>query len=290
MKLATFNVNGIGARLPRLLDWLAAAKPDVVGLQEIKTQTESFPFDAIRAAGYHALVHGQKGFNGVAILSREPAQEVERTLPGDAEDVQSRWIEAVVGGIHFACLYLPNGNPVPGPKFDYKLAWMDRLAARAAKLMATELPVVLAGDWNVCPTDLDVARPDQMAGDALLQPESRARFRALVASGWTEAIRAQSPHTPCYTFWDYQAGAWQKNNGIRIDHLMLSPEAANRLDSVSVDKHVRAWEKNWGLRIDHLLLSPAAADRLVNTGIDRDVRGAERASDHVPVWVELGTS
>jgi exodeoxyribonuclease-3 len=257
MKLATFNVNGIGARLPRLLDWLEAARPDVVGLQEIKTQTDSFPFDAIRAAGYHALVHGQKGFNGVAILSREPATEVERILPGDAEDIQSRWIEAVVGGIHFACLYLPNGNPVPGPKFDYKLGWMDRLAARAVELMATELPVVLAGDWNVCPTDLDVARPDQMAGDALLQPESRARFRALLASGWTDAIRAQSPHTPFYTFWDYQAGAWPKN---------------------------------WGLRIDHLLLSPAAADRLVDTGIDRDVRGAERASDHVPVWVELASS
>jgi len=257
MKLATFNVNGIGARLPRLLDWLQSASPDVVGLQEIKTQTDNFPFDAIRAAGYHALVHGQKGFNGVAILSREPATEVGRALCGDSEDLQSRWIEAVVGGIHFACLYLPNGNPVPGPKFDYKLAWMDRLAARAAELMATELPVVLAGDWNVCPTDLDVARPDQMAGDALLQPESRARFRALAASGWTDAVRARSPHTPCYTFWDYQAGAWARN---------------------------------WGLRIDHLLLSPAAADRLVNAGIDSEVRSAERASDHVPVWVELSAA
>jgi exodeoxyribonuclease III len=162
-----------------------------------------------------------------------------------------------VDGIHFACLYLPNGNPVPGPKFDYKLAWMDRLAARAAELMASEEPVVLAGDWNVCPTDLDVARPDIMAGDALLQPESRARFRALLASGWTDAIRARSPHSPCYTFWDYQAGAWQKN---------------------------------WGLRIDHLLLSPAAADRMVDCGIDRDVRGAERASDHVPAWVDLATA
>jgi exodeoxyribonuclease-3 len=257
MKLATFNVNGIGARLPRLLDWLTEAKPDVVGLQEIKTQTESFPLKAIEEAGYHALVHGQKGFNGVAILSRGPAEEVHRALPGDEEDVQSRWIEARVGGVHFACLYLPNGNPVPGPKFDYKLAWMDRLAARAAELMATEEPVVLAGDWNVCPTDLDVARPDMMAGDALLQPESRSRFRALVAEGWTDAIRARMPHTPCYSFWDYQAGAWAKN---------------------------------WGLRIDHLLLSPAAADRLVDAGIDRAVRGAERASDHVPVWAELGAA
>lgn len=254
MKFATFNVNGISARLPRLLEWLDAAKPDVVGLQEIKTETDRFPWKDIEAAGYHALVHGQKGFNGVAILSRTPAEEVERTLPGDAEDVQSRWIEARVGGVHFACLYLPNGNPLPGPKFDYKLAWMDRLAARAAELLASEAPVILAGDWNVCPTDLDVARPDMMAGDALLHPASRSRFRALVASGWTDAIRALEPATPCYTYWDYQAGAWAKN---------------------------------WGLRIDHLLLSPAAADRMRSAGIDRDVRGAERASDHVPVWVDI---
>lgn len=254
MKFATFNVNGIGARLPRLLEWLDDTKPDVVGLQEIKTQTESFPLAAIEAAGYHALVHGQKGFNGVAILSREPAQEIHRQLPGDDEDVQSRWIEARVAGVHFVCLYLPNGNPVPGPKFDYKLGWMDRLLARAAELAALEQPVILAGDWNVCPTDLDLARPDMMAGDALVQPETRARFRALAAAGWTDAIRAQRPQAPCYSYWDYQAGAWAKN---------------------------------WGLRIDHLMLSPAAADRLRDTGIDRDVRGAERASDHVPVWVEL---
>jgi exodeoxyribonuclease-3 len=254
VRLATFNVNGIGARLPRLLEWLEQTKPDVVGLQEIKTQNESFPFQAIESAGYHALVHGQKGFNGVAILSREPAEEVGRSLQGDADDVQSRWIEARVRDVHFACLYLPNGNPVPGPKFDYKLAWMDRLAARAAELLATEGPVVLAGDWNVCPTDRDVARPDMMAGDALLQPESRARFRALQASGWTDAIRSRLPHSPCYTFWDYQAGAWPKN---------------------------------WGLRIDHLMLSPAAADRMTDAGIDREVRAAERASDHVPAWVEL---
>ncbi len=256
MKFATFNVNGIGARLPRLLEWLDAAKPDVVGLQEIKTVTENFPYAAIEAAGYHALVHGQKGFNGVAILSREPVEEIHRTLAGDDEDVQSRWIEArTEGGVHFACLYLPNGNPVPGPKFDYKLGWMDRLNRRAAELLATEEPVILAGDWNVCPTDLDVARPDMMAGDALLQPESRERFRRLAAAGWTDAIRAHLPHTSCYTFWDYQAGAWAKN---------------------------------WGLRIDHLMLSPAAADRLRDAGIDRSVRGEERASDHVPVWVELG--
>lgn len=261
MKFATFNVNGIGARLPRLLEWLAAAKPDVVGLQEIKTETDRFPFQAMEDAGYHALVHGQKGFNGVAILSREPAEEIQRDLadatgsgPEGLDDMQSRWIEAVVRGVHFACLYLPNGNPVPGPKFDYKLAWMDRMTARAAALLATEAPVILAGDWNVCPTDADLARPDMMAGDALVQPETRGRFRALAAQGWTDAIRARFPQSQCYSYWDYQAGAWQRN---------------------------------WGLRIDHLMLSPAAADLMVDAGIDRDVRGAERASDHVPVWVDI---
>lgn len=254
MKLATFNVNGIGARLPRLLEWLDHARPDVVGLQEIKTEEHRFPFAEIESAGYHALVHGQKGFNGVAILSREPATEVTRALPGDEEDAQSRWIEAEVGGIHFCNLYLPNGNPIPGPKFDYKLAWMERLRLRAAELLATEKPVILAGDWNVCPTDHDLARPDMMANDALCQPESRALWRSIVAQGWTEAIRSRFPHQQVYTFWDYQAGAWPKN---------------------------------WGLRIDHLLLSPAAADRMRDAGIDRDVRGAEKASDHVPVWVEI---
>lgn len=261
MKFATFNVNGITARLPRLIEWLEAARPDVVALQEIKTETDRFPFKAVEQAGYHALVHGQKGFNGVAILSREPAQEVGRGLdnaagngPDGAEDVQSRWIEALVGGVHLACLYLPNGNPVPGPKFAYKLAWMHRLAQKAADLLATETPVILAGDWNVCPTDADLARPDMMAGDALVQPQTRERFRALAAQGWTDAIRARFPHQHCYTYWDYQAGAWPKN---------------------------------WGLRIDHLLLSPAAADRMQDAGIDRDTRGAERASDHVPVWVTL---
>jgi exodeoxyribonuclease-3 len=251
---ATFNVNGIGARLPRLLEWLAERRPDVVGLQEIKIETERFPFAAIEAAGYRALVHGQKGFNGVAILSKAPAREVTRALDGEAEDVQCRWIEAEVEGVHFACLYLPNGNPVPGPKFDYKLRWMERLRLRARTLLDDERAVILAGDWNVCPTDLDVARPDAMAGDALLQPETRALFRTIEAQGWTDAIRARRPHEPCYSFWDYQAGAWPKN---------------------------------WGLRIDHLLLSPAAADRMTDCGVDRAVRGAERASDHVPVWAAI---
>lgn len=254
MKVATFNVNGIGARLPRLLEWLHAAQPDIVGLQEIKTEEHRFPFADIEAAGYHALVHGQKGFNGVAILSRQPASEISRSLPGDNEDVQARWIEAEVAGIHFCNLYLPNGNPQPGPKFDYKLRWMERLQQRAAELLASEKPVIMAGDWNVCPTDHDAARPDMMAGDALFQPESRAAWRQILAQGWTEAIRTIFPHQRVYTFWDYQAGAWAKN---------------------------------WGLRIDHLLLSPAAADRLKTAGIDHDIRGAERASDHVPVWVKL---
>lgn len=250
-------MNGIGARLPRLLDWLAEARPDVVALQEIKTETARFPFEELRAAGYTAIVHGQKGFNGVALLSRTPATEIERALPGDADDAQSRWLEARIDELHVACLYLPNGNPAPGPKFDYKLAWMDRLAARAAELLASEAPVVLAGDWNVCPTDADVARPEAMADDALCRPESRARFRALTAAGWTDALRARHPHRTLYTYWDYQAGAWAKN---------------------------------WGLRIDHLLLSPAAADRLIDAGADRDVRAAERASDHVPAWIELDSN
>lgn len=254
MKIATFNVNGISARLPRLLDWLAEAQADVVALQEIKIETERFPFDAILSAGYHALVHGQKGFNGVALLTRAPAVEVARVLPGDADDGQARWIEARIDDVHIVGLYLPNGNPLPGPKFDYKLSWMERLRRRAADLLASEQPVVLAGDWNVCPTDLDLARPDAMAGDALVQPETRRAFRAIAAQGWTDAIRARMPHAECYTYWDYQAGAWAKN---------------------------------WGLRIDHLLLSPAAADRMVDAGIDRSVRGGERASDHVPVWVTL---
>ena len=254
MKVATFNVNGISARLPRLLEWLEAARPDIVGLQEIKTEEHRFPFAEVEAAGYHALVHGQKGFNGVAILSRQPATEISRRLNGEADDSQARWIEAEVAGIYFCNLYLPNGNPQPGPKFDYKLRWMERLQHRAAELLASEQPVVLAGDWNVCPTDLDLARPEMMADDALCQPESRAAWRCILAQGWTEAIRSLFPHQSVYTFWDYQAGAWAKN---------------------------------WGLRIDHLLLSPAAADRLSTAGIDHHIRAAERASDHVPVWVEL---
>ncbi len=254
MKIATFNVNGISARLPRLLDWLAEASPDVVCLQEIKTIDAGFPTDAIGAAGYHSLVHGQKGFNGVAILSKEPAIETARGLAGDANDDHSRYLEAAVGGVVIASIYLPNGNPQPGPKFDYKLAWFDRLAARAQMLLSLEQPVVLAGDYNVCPQPVDVFSEAAMAADALVQPETRAKFRTLCFQGWTDAIRSVQPSGAAFTFWDYQAGAWPRD---------------------------------LGLRIDHLLLSPAAADRLSTAGIDRTVRGGERASDHVPVWVDL---
>jgi exodeoxyribonuclease-3 len=255
VRVATFNINGINARRPRLDEWLAATSPDVACLQEIKTET--FPAADYEADGWHIAWAGQKGFNGVAILSRHPLEEVSRALPGDDADQQARWLEARIAGLHIACIYLPNGNPAPGPKFDYKLAWMERLRARARDLLTAEVPTILAGDWNVCPTDHDVARPEAMAEDALCLPESRQAYRAILAQGWTEAIRARFPHDEVYTFWDYQAGAWAKN---------------------------------WGLRIDHLLLSPAAADRMTDAGIDRDMRAAEKASDHVPVWVELASA
>ncbi|QYE33722.1 exodeoxyribonuclease III [Polymorphobacter sp. PAMC 29334] len=254
MKIATFNINGIGARLPRLLDWLAEATPDVVCLQEIKTVDEKFPVAEIAAAGYRSLVHGQKGFNGVAILSRAEAVETKRGLDGDPADDHSRYLEAEVEGVRIASIYLPNGNPQPGPKFDYKLAWFARLSERARALSALERPVVLAGDYNVIPTAEDVFSEVAMSHDALTQPETRAAFRTLCHAGWTDAIRSVQPTGRAYTFWDYQAGAWPRDSG---------------------------------LRIDHLLLSPSAADRLVNAGIDRAVRGGERASDHVPAWVEL---
>lgn len=258
MRIASFNINGINARLPRLLDWLERTLPDIACLQELKCPTEAFPVGELAALGYAALVHGQKSFNGVAILSRLPARERHRALPGDDADTQSRYIEAEVeagaGGLVIGCLYLPNGNPAPGPKFDYKLAWFDRMATHAAALKALERPVVLIGDWNVCPTEEDVFSEQAMAGDALIQPASRAAFRRLTNSGWTDAIRARQPRGLAYTYWDYQAGAWAR------DH---------------------------GLRIDHALLSPHAADRLVEAGIDRAERGLDRASDHVPIWVIL---
>jgi exodeoxyribonuclease-3 len=255
VRVATFNVNGINARLPALLRWLAESRPDVACLQELKAPQEKFPLDAIREAGYRALWHGQKGYNGVAVLARgeEPA-ETGRGLPGDPDDVQSRYVEAAVGGARVGCLYLPNGNPAPGPKFDYKLRWFDRLAAHAATLVARDEPVVLAGDYNVIPEPIDVYNPKAWAGDALFLPESRAAYRRLLEQGWTDAVRHLHPGERVYTFWDYFRGSWARNAG---------------------------------LRIDHLLLNPAAARRLTAAGVDRAARGWDRPSDHAPTWVEL---
>ena len=257
MKIATFNVNGINARLPRLLEWLEETAPDIVCLQELKADDDRFPESAIRDAGYGVIWHGQKGFNGVAILAKG-ADPIERRrgLPDDPDPSHSRYIEADVNGLIVGAIYLPNGNPQPGPKFDYKLAWFDALAAHAATLLAVEGPVVLAGDYNVIPSDSrdDVFSARAMASDALTQPESRAAFRKLLYQGWTDAIRARHPAGPVYTFWDYQAGAWARDAGFRIDHL---------------------------------LLSAAAADRLLDAGVDRAARGKEKASDHAPTWVIL---
>jgi exodeoxyribonuclease-3 len=256
VKIATFNVNSVNARLPVLLRWLADARPDVACLQELKAAQEKFPAAALREAGYHAVWHGQKAWNGVAVLARagEPA-ETGRGLPGDPDDIQSRYLEAETGGVRVASLYLPNGNPAPGPKFDYKLRWLERLTARAATLVSLRAPVVLAGDYNVIPEDLDVYDPAGWEADALFRPESRAAYRRLLAQGWTDALRHLHPGTRVYTFWDYTAGAWRRNAG---------------------------------LRIDHLLLNPVAARQLVAAGVDRAVRGWEKTSDHAPTWVDLG--
>lgn len=256
VKIATFNVNGINGRLPRLLEWLEEAQPDVACLQELKAPDEKFPAAALEKAGYGAIWHGQKSWNGVAILARgcDPV-ETRRGLPGaEGEDSQSRYIEAAINGVIIASLYLPNGNPQPGPKFDYKLAWFDRLIAHAAEMLETGLPVVLAGDYNVIPTDEDVYKPERWRDDALMQPESRAAYARLLAQGWTDAIRHLHPKETIYTFWDY----WRN-----------------------------AWARNAGLRIDHLLLSPAVAPRLAAAGVDSFVRGREGASDHAPTWVTL---
>lgn len=255
MRIVSYNVNGIKARLPRLLEYLDEEKPDVVCLQELKSADEGLPVKDIEAAGYGAIWHGQKGFNGVAILARD-AQPVERQkgLAGEPEDEHSRYIEADVNGVVIASIYLPNGNPQPGPKFDYKLRWLDRLSARARVLLAEEVPVVLAGDYNVIPNDDDTFSVRAMQDDALMQPESRAGYRALLAQGWTDALRTQFPRGGVWTFWDYQAGAWQRDAGFRIDHL---------------------------------LLSPLAADRFAGAGVDKAYRGREKASDHAPTWVRL---
>jgi exodeoxyribonuclease III len=256
MKIATFNVNGINGRLPVLLRWLAEAKPDVVCLQELKAPSEKFPEPAIREAGYRAVWQGQKSWNGVAILARGRAPtETRRGLPGDLDDAHSRYIEAAVDGVLIGCLYLPNGNPAPGPKFDYKLRWFERLARHARELLTAGMPVVLAGDFNVMPTDLDVYKPERWVDDALFRPEVREAFHRLLGQGWTDALRALHPGERIYTFWDYLRNA-------------------------------RA--RNAGLRIDHLLLSPSVAERLVAADVDREVRGWEKASDHAPTWIELG--
>ena len=247
MRIATFNINGVRARIEALTAWLKEADPDVVCLQEIKTVDEGFPTGDIEALGYNVATHGQKGFNGVALLSKRPFEVERRGLPGDESDVQARYIEAVIpaarGVVRVGNLYLPNGNPVGSEKFPYKLAWMDRLLAHAAALLALEEPVVLAGDYNVIPEPRDAKRPEAWVNDALFQPETRGRFRRLEAFGYTDALRATSDDGGLYTFWDYQAGAFQKNDGIRIDHLMLSPQAADRLERVVIDKAVRGRDK-----------------------------------------------
>lgn len=247
MLIATWNINGVKARLDALLAWLDERSPDIACLQEIKSVDENFPRQAIEARGYHVETHGQKGFNGVALLSKTAPTTVDRGLPGDSGDDHARYIEGVwkteAGPLRVVSLYLPNGNPIDTPKFAYKLAWMERLIAHARATLAREEPLVLAGDYNVIPQRGDAAFPDNWLGDALFQPESRAAFRRLMNLGLADALRASTDADGAYTFWDYQAGAWQKNNGIRIDHLLLSPEAQERLVSVGIDKHVRAWEK-----------------------------------------------
>ena len=258
MKIVTWNINGVKARLETALAWLKHDTPDVVCFQEIKSVDEGFPGAAFEGLGYTVATHGQKGFNGVAILAKAPLEDIRRGLPGDEADEQARYIEAIVSGanesVRIGCLYLPNGNPVTEPKFAYKLAWMARLEAHARHLLADEMPLVLAGDYNVIPMPADAKRPQAWTGDALFQPESRAAYRRLLNLGLTDAIRACHPEPGVFTFWDYQAGAFQKDDGIRIDHLLLSPQAANRLTGAGVSKEPRAMEK---------------------------------PSDHVPVWIEL---
>jgi len=257
MKFVTWNINGIKARIDTLVAWLEEARPDVVCLQEIKSVDEGFPAAAIERLGYHVATHGQKGFNGVAILSKHRLEDVERGLPGDPDDVQSRYIEAVIsvpsGVVRVGGLYLPNGNPLGSEKFPYKLRWMERLEAHAKARLELEEPFLLMGDWNVIPMAIDAKTPANWLGDALYQPESRAAFRRILDLGFTDCLRATTD-AQVFTFWDYQAGCWQRNEGIRIDHVLASPQAADRLRGVGIDKHVRGWDK---------------------------------PSDHVPVWVEI---
>jgi exodeoxyribonuclease III len=244
MKLATYNVNGVNGRLPVLLRWLEQSQPDVVCLQELKAPQEKFPDAAIHKAGYGAIWHGQKSWNGVAILARgRQPEETRRGLPGDADDIHSRFIEAIIDGIRIGCLYLPNGNPAPGPKFDYKLGWFARLAKYAKDLVALDEPVVLAGDYNVIPTNLDAYKPERWVDDALFFPESRDAYQNLLAQGWTDAIRSLYPDEAIYTFWDYFRNAFARNAGIRIDHFLLNARSAKMLCAGGVDRDVRSWEK-----------------------------------------------
>src|SRR6056297_2349551 len=247
MKIASFNINGIKARIQALPDWLDEAQPDVVVLQEIKSVDKNFPRDIFEERGYAVETHGQKSFNGVAILSKLPLEDVSRGLPGDDDDDHARWIEATVMGdktaVRVCGLYLPNGNPAPGPKYDYKLAWMARLKARAAELLGEEAPAVLAGDYNVIPQDADAARPEAWAKDALALPETRRAFREILHLGYTEAFRAREPGPGHYSFWDYQASSWERNDGIRIDHLLLTPQAADLLRECRIDTDVRGRTK-----------------------------------------------
>lgn len=258
MKIATWNINGVKARLESALTYLRQESPDIICLQEIKSVDENFPTEVFEELGYNVATHGQKGFNGVAIFSKLPFDEVTRRLPGDDGDEQARYIEASVstptGALKVASIYLPNGNPIGTEKFAYKLAWMRRLEKHTRALLAEEMPLVLAGDYNVIPAPEDAKRPEAWTGDALFQPESRAAFRGLLYAGLTDAVRLCHPEPGVYTFWDYQAGAFQKDDGIRIDHLLLSPQAADRLQSAGIDRFTRGWEK---------------------------------PSDHVPVWIEL---
>ena len=259
MRIATFNINGIKARLPRLIEWLEETRPTVACLQEIKAMDEGFPAEDFEKIGYHAIWHGQKSFNGVAVLADgEKPQEIQRGLgidgPKEGEGEQARYLEAKVKGVRICNLYLPNGNPHPGPKFDYKLAWMEKLRARMHEIWAEEVPAVVLGDFNVIPEDKDVWSPKAMASDALMQPESRDAYKRMLADGWTDAIDTLNPRGGVWTYWDYQAGAWQRDHGFRIDHLLLSPELA---------------------------------DRMTGAGVDKEYRGREKSSDHTPVWVEI---
>jgi exodeoxyribonuclease-3 len=256
MKIATYNVNGVNGRLPVLIKWLKTAKPDIVCLQELKAPDEKFPEEQLKALGYSAIWHGQKSWNGVAILTKAayPVEAIYKGLPGDPEDVQSRYIEAKINGIIIACLYLPNGNPAPGPKFDYKMTWYKRLLTKARRLIKKGVPVVLVGDYNTVPTELDAHKPERWVNDAVFFPEPRAAFQKLLQQGWIDAIRVLYPGEKIFTYWDYFANAFNRNAGIRMDHFLLSPDLQERLVAGDIDKQVRAWEKT---------------------------------SDHAPVWIEI---